>query len=104
MQESYREGLANRSGPEPCEGSRKVALEALDRGIRRLGIELRKDLVRVANGVGVPEGNTAAHASASAQWTRGVGDPRHAEKLQVREPGDPIVARQAVGRVGGRTR
>ena len=41
MEESYREGPANHSGPEPCGGSRKTALEALDRGICRLGIELR---------------------------------------------------------------
>ena len=41
MKESYREGVANHPGPEPCEGDRKAALEALDRGIRRQGIELR---------------------------------------------------------------
>ncbi len=41
MKESYREGVANHPGPEPCEGGRKAALEALDRGICRLGIELR---------------------------------------------------------------
>ena len=41
MKESHREGVANHSGPEPCEGSRKAVLEALDRGICRLGIELR---------------------------------------------------------------
>ena len=41
MKESHREGVANHSGPEPCEGSRKAALEALDRGICRQGIELR---------------------------------------------------------------
>ena len=41
MKESHREGVANHSGPEPCEGGRKTALEALDRGICRLGIELR---------------------------------------------------------------
>ena len=45
MKESYREGVANHSGPEPCEGGGNVALEALDRGICRLGIELR-NLVR----------------------------------------------------------
>src|SRR6267142_101162 len=41
MKESYREGVANHSGPEPCEDGREAALEALDRGICRLGIELR---------------------------------------------------------------
>jgi hypothetical protein len=51
MKESYREGVANHPGPEPCEGGRKVALEALDRGICRLGIELRNQLVRGADGV-----------------------------------------------------
>jgi hypothetical protein len=41
MKESYGEGVAIHSGPESCEGDRKVALEALDRGICSLGIELR---------------------------------------------------------------
>ena len=45
MKESYREGVANHPGPEPCEGGRKAALEALDRGIRRQDIELRNQLV-----------------------------------------------------------
>jgi hypothetical protein len=44
MKESYREGVADHPGPEPCEGDRKVALEALDRGICRQGIELRNPL------------------------------------------------------------
>ena len=46
MKESHREGVANHSGPEPCEGSRKAVLEALDRGICRLGIELRNQCFR----------------------------------------------------------
>jgi hypothetical protein len=104
MKELYRKDLANHPGPEPCEGGRKAALEALDRGICRLAIELRNQPFRDAHGVGVPEGNMAAHAYASAQRSRGVEDPMHAEKLQAREPGDPVVARQAVGRAGGRTR
>ena len=41
MKESYGEGVASHPGPEPCEGGREAALEALDRGICRLGIELR---------------------------------------------------------------
>src|SRR5271165_2301438 len=51
MKESYREGAANHPGPKPCEGGRKVALEALDRGICRLGIELRNRVFRGADGV-----------------------------------------------------
>ena len=54
MKESYREGVANHPGPEPCEGSRKAALEALDRGICRLGIELRNQAVRGADRVRRP--------------------------------------------------
>ena len=104
MQELYRKDLANHPGPEPCEGGRKTALEALDRGICRLAIELRNQPLRDAHGVGIPEGNMATHAFASAQRSRGVKDPMHAEKLQAREPGDPVVARQAIGWAGGRTR
>src|SRR5258707_12104115 len=54
MKESYREGVANHSGPEPCEGGGNVALEALDRGICRLGIELRNQAFRGADGVRPP--------------------------------------------------
>jgi len=41
MRESYREGVTNNPGTELWEGGRKTALEALDMGICRLGIELR---------------------------------------------------------------
>jgi hypothetical protein len=104
MRELYREGLASHSGPEPCEGSRKAALEALDRGICRLGIELRNQPLRDAHGVGIPEGDMATHAFASAQRSRGVEDPMHAEKLQAREPGDPVIAHKATWWAGRRTR
>ena len=59
MKESYREGVANHPGPEPCEGGGNDALEALDRGICRLGIELRNRVFQDAYGVGQSEGNTA---------------------------------------------
>ena len=52
MKESYREGVANHPDPEPCEGDRKGALEALDRGICRQGIELRNLGMREADVVG----------------------------------------------------
>jgi hypothetical protein len=51
MKESYREGVTNHPDPEPCEGSRKVTIEALDRGISRLGIEFRNPLTPGADGV-----------------------------------------------------
>src|SRR4030095_9445973 len=104
MQELSRKDLATHPVRELCEGGRKVALEALDRGICRLSIELRNQPFRDAHGVGMPEGNTAAHDSASAQRSRGVEDPMHAEKLQAREPGDPAAAHKAARWAGGRTR
>ena len=94
MKESYREGVANHPGPEPCEGGRKAALEALDRGICRLGIELRNSRSREPTASDSQEGNNAAHANASAPRPCGVEDPRHAEKLHAREPGDPVAARE----------
>jgi hypothetical protein len=51
MKESYREGVTSHPGPEPCESGCKAALEALDRGICRLGIELRNRVVQGADGV-----------------------------------------------------
>ena len=62
MKESYGEGLAIHSGPESCEGGREAALEALDRGICRLGIELRNRLVRGADGVREQGRQQRAHA------------------------------------------
>ena len=88
MKESYRKDLANHPGPEPCEGGRKGALEALDRGICRLGIELRNLSFQEAHGVGSSEGNIAACDKARAQRSCGVEDPMHAEKLRAREPGE----------------
>jgi hypothetical protein len=52
MRESYGEGVANHPGPELCQGGRKDALEALDRGTCRLGIELRNLALRGADVVG----------------------------------------------------
>ena len=77
MKESYRKGVANHPGPEPCEGSREAALEALDRGIYRLGNELRKRECGEPTVSPQPEGNKAAYASASASRPRGVEDPTH---------------------------
>ena len=57
MKESYRKGIANHPGPEPCEGGREAALEALDRGICRLGIELRNRSSRVLTVSDHTEGN-----------------------------------------------
>src|SRR6516162_2017861 len=104
MKESYRKDLANHPGPEPCEGGRKTALEALDRGICRLASELRNQPLRYAHGVGMTEYNTTTHATASAQPTCGVEHLMNEENLQAREPGDRVVPHQAIGWGGGRKR
>ena len=78
MKESYRKGLANHPGPEPCEGCRKTALEALDRGICGLGIELRNLRSRELTVLSEPESKKAVCDSASAPRPCGVEDPMHA--------------------------
>ncbi len=78
MKESYREGVANHPDPEPCEGGRKAALEALDRGICRLGIELRNRPIREPTASDSKEGYDVARATASALRPGGVEDPKHA--------------------------
>src|ERR1039457_5628642 len=74
MQESYREGIANHPGPEPCQGSREAALEALHRGICRLSIELRTSVFQDAHGVRPSEGHATAHKKREC-----AGDPAESE-------------------------
>ena len=102
MKESYREGVANHSDPEPCEGSCEAVLEALDRGICRLGIELRKAWYGAPMTSDVSEGNRTVRHTRALDWSRGVVDPKHAEKLHAREPGDPVTARANSGPEGER--
>src|SRR3970040_916474 len=60
MQESYREGVANHPGPEPCGGGRKDQTEAWDGGFGGLVLELRNRVFQDAHGDGRPEGKTTA--------------------------------------------
>ena len=104
MKESYREGIANHSGPEPCEGGGTAALEALDRGICRLGIELRKG----CSGTAMMSDRSEGHAAA--------GEPREPadgpaesktpgmQRNFMRENRETLLPPVAVGRAGGRTR
>jgi hypothetical protein len=105
MKESYREGVANHPGPEPCEGGREAALEALDRGICRLGIELRNRVFQDADGVGPSEGNTARcekreHVAGPAE-SKTPGMQRNSMRENRETPQPPVAERR---RVGGRTR
>ena len=74
MKESHREGVTNHPGPEPCEGGRKTALEALDRGICRLGIELRNLPIREPTVSKQPEGQE--HGVRQTQARRGPAESK----------------------------
>src|ERR1043166_5136417 len=114
MKESYREGVANRPGPEPCEGGREVALEALDRGICRLGIELRNRVFQDADGVGPLEGNMAGRGTrqwaagrAGRETRQGAADPAESktpsmQRNFMRENRETPLPPASSGRAGGR--
>ena len=53
MKESYREGLASRTGPESYAGDGNIAGVALTRGTRRPAIELRYHHIPCADAVPV---------------------------------------------------
>src|SRR5580704_13680033 len=84
MKESYREGIANHPGPEPCEGGRETAPEALDRGICRLGIELRNRVFRGADGV--RQHGRQQRADAKARARRGPAESKCAFKFLRQDP------------------
>jgi hypothetical protein len=91
--------LQERSSEPPgfvsCGVSREAAAEAWARGISGLGIELREDKFGAPTPWTEGEGHTAAGAKSRARCgSRVVVDPRHAEKLHAREPGDLIVGCQ----------
>src|SRR6266567_1342242 len=73
-----QERSSDHPDPEPCEGSRKAALEALDRGICGLGIELRKRQSREPTVSAMPEGNRVVHDKRECAAPCGVEDPMHA--------------------------
>ena len=105
MKESYREGVANHPGPEPCEGGRKAALEALDRGIRRQDIELRNQLVPGVDpvrAVGRPHGCGRQRESVRGPAESKTPGMRRNSKRENREA--PWLPVGRMRRAGGRTR
>jgi|SRR5579863_3628004 len=103
MEESYRKGVANHPGPEPCEGSREAALEALDRGTCGLGIELRKRQIREPTASASTEGNRAVRASASVPCPAESQTPS-THRNSMRENRETPWPPAGSGRAGGRTR
>jgi hypothetical protein len=105
MKESHREGVANHPGPEPCEGSRKAALEALDRGICRLGIELRKSQSREADGV--RQSGRPQRVAQQSRERRGPAESKtpSMQRNSMRENREtPLPPAGSRRRAGGRTR
>jgi hypothetical protein len=103
MKESYREGVANHPGPEPCEGGRKAALEALDRGICRLGIELRNRVLQDAHGVGRPESHTHAHGRRECAGGPAESKTPSMQRNSMRENRETPLPPASRWRAGGRT-
>jgi hypothetical protein len=93
MKESYGEGPASHTGPEPCVDRREAAGEALT------GIHADQPLRAEINPSGVPaplseaEGDIGHGAiSRAVSGPCGVEDPGYAWKLFAREPGGPVSA------------
>ena len=102
MKESYGEGIANHPGPEPCEGGRKAALEALDRGICRQGIELRNLRCGKSTASGRPEDHNEVcvkreHAAFPAE-SKTPGMQRNPMRENRETPLPPRAARRGAGR------
>ena|GEM_PF-2099885 len=77
MKELYVEVLAKHNGHESCADSREVVREAFDSGICRLGIEPRKDTIRVPTTFWSLEGNIRNIVMRDETELYVVGDPTH---------------------------
>jgi len=87
VQVHYGEGVATRTDPEPCAGTREGNGEAS--AGERIGQPWSREskIVPSADVVVITEGNTDGRASASARPTRRGRRPWHVWKLFAREPG-----------------
>ena len=102
MKESYREGVATRSGPESCVTVREGVGEALT-GVRAGWVLSRE--IDPTPGCRRCYGKRKAIPVVSiwrdAVGPRAVRDPMHARKHLEREPGDPVsVCWEAADRIG----
>src|SRR6266702_1817380 len=99
-----QERSSDHPGPEPCEGDREAALEALDRGICGLGIELRKRQSGEPTASASTEGNRAVRVNASVPYPAESKTPcthRNSMRENRETPWPPEFARR---RAGGRRR
>src|ERR1022692_2529534 len=80
MQESYREGIASRPGPKPCEGSREAALELK----RWTGVSVGWVLSSENGNPGCPWCQTVRRLRGSAQKKREcAADPAESKTLRM---------------------
>lgn len=91
MKVPHNEDLANHIGPKSCVYDREVVGEALTG--ERVGQVLSRERgcstgCRRCQRVWKATQGTSIWQDVS--WPREVGDPEHAQKLHVREPGDPM--------------
>ena len=105
MKESYREGVANHPGPQPCEGGREAALEAWERGICRQDIQLRNPLNSGADAVMAGgrqhEGGRQRETALDPAESKTPGMRRNSMRENRETPWLPVAKWR---RAGGRTR
>jgi hypothetical protein len=105
MKESCREGVATTLTPSHAEADHKDATEALDRGICRLGIELRNRVLRGADGVRQQGRQQRAQAIARAWRGPAESETPSMQRNSMRENREtPLPPVRGRARAGGRTR
>jgi len=102
MKEPCKEGVASHLGPESCVVSRKAGQEALTGVQAGWAMEPRyRAYFRGPTQSSNAEGNRMGVDTARRPSPCAVEDPRHAWKLNVREPGDPRGAHRKGNRGAG---
>jgi hypothetical protein len=105
MKESYREGVADHPGPQPCEGGREAALEAWERGICRQDIQLRNPALPSADAVKAGgrqhEGGRQRETALGPAESKTPGMQRNSMRENRETPWLPV---EKARRAGGRTR
>ena len=104
MKESYREGVANHPGPDHARACASVHLKRWNRGICRLGIELRDERSGVPTPSSRAEGNT--RVGRKREPGRGPAESKtpRTQRNSMRENWETLPPPAAVRRAGGRTR
>jgi hypothetical protein len=90
MKVPYVEGLASHNGPESCGGDREVTAEALTgESVGQVLSRENRSTPGCRRVLSRRKATRCSLLSRELHRPRVVGDPVHARKLSVREPGDP---------------